>query len=101
MNQLSGCKENQTPEKAISHLTDGSGFLLVSQSNRALHDNANLSDRYEELFCRKLLKEIGMPENTAATGATMIPTMRYHDTPAAIEWLCEAFGFQETSHRAR
>ena len=25
---------------------------------------------------------------------TIIPSMRYHDAPAAIEWLCEAFGFE-------
>ena len=25
--------------------------------------------------------------------ANIIPTMRYHDAPAAIEWLCRAFGF--------
>lgn len=26
-------------------------------------------------------------------GSVVIPTMRYHDAAAAIEWLCEAFGF--------
>ena len=26
--------------------------------------------------------------------SNIIPTMRYHDAPAAIEWLCEAFGFE-------
>ncbi len=26
--------------------------------------------------------------------ATVIPTMRYEDAPAAIEWLCDAFGFE-------
>jgi uncharacterized glyoxalase superfamily protein PhnB len=25
---------------------------------------------------------------------TIIPTMRYRDAPAAIEWLCDAFGFE-------
>lgn len=34
--------------------------------------------------------------NTAAdTIATIIPTMRYHDAPAAIEWLCSTFGFEK------
>ena len=28
------------------------------------------------------------------TTATIIPTLRYRDAPAAIEWLCEAFGFE-------
>lgn len=28
-------------------------------------------------------------------GATIIPTLRYHDAPAAIVWLCRAFGFQK------
>ena len=27
------------------------------------------------------------------TTATVIPTLRYRDAPAAIAWLCEAFGF--------
>lgn len=32
-----------------------------------------------------------MPEPTAAA---VIPTMRYRAAPAAVEWLCRAFGFQ-------
>ncbi len=28
------------------------------------------------------------------TRATIIPCLRYRDAPAAIEWLCEAFGFE-------
>ena len=27
--------------------------------------------------------------------STLIITMRYQDAPAAIEWLCEAFGFEK------
>lgn len=27
-------------------------------------------------------------------GATIIPTMKYRDAPAAIDWLCRAFGFE-------
>ena len=30
---------------------------------------------------------------TAPAGSTIIPGMRYHDAPAAIDWLCRAFGF--------
>ncbi len=29
------------------------------------------------------------------TTATVIPTMRYNDAAAAIEWLCNAFGFEK------
>ena len=29
------------------------------------------------------------------TTATIIPALRYRDAPAAIEWLCEAFGFEK------
>ena len=29
------------------------------------------------------------------TTATIIPGMRYRDAPAAIEWLCRAFGFEK------
>uniref|UniRef100_A0A6T8PPY0 VOC domain-containing protein n=1 Tax=Hemiselmis andersenii TaxID=464988 RepID=A0A6T8PPY0_HEMAN len=27
--------------------------------------------------------------------ATILPTMRYRDAPAMIEWLCKAFGFEK------
>jgi uncharacterized glyoxalase superfamily protein PhnB len=33
-----------------------------------------------------------MPKSTRAT---VIPAMRYRNAPAAIEWLCKAFGFEE------
>ena len=29
------------------------------------------------------------------TRATVIPSISYRDEPAAIEWLCEAFGFEK------
>lgn len=29
------------------------------------------------------------------TVATVIPTRRYRDAPAAIDWLCRAFGFEK------
>ena len=29
------------------------------------------------------------------TRATIIPALRYRDAPAALEWLCEAFGFEK------
>jgi uncharacterized glyoxalase superfamily protein PhnB len=29
------------------------------------------------------------------TTSTVIPGLRYHDAPAAIEWLCRAFGFEK------
>ena len=36
-----------------------------------------------------------MADNAKKTTATVIPAMRYHDAPAAIEWLCKAFGFDK------
>jgi uncharacterized glyoxalase superfamily protein PhnB len=33
-----------------------------------------------------------LPKNTKAT---VIPCLRYRDAPAAIEWLCRAFGFEK------
>jgi len=29
-----------------------------------------------------------------STTASVIPALRYHDAPAAIDWLCRAFGFE-------
>ncbi|MGI9382342.1 MAG: VOC family protein [Methyloligellaceae bacterium] len=34
-----------------------------------------------------------MTDSAAETPVTIIPTMRYRDAPAAIDWLCNAFGF--------
>ena len=36
-----------------------------------------------------------MTDNAKKTTANVIPTMRYQDAPAAIEWLCRAFGFEK------
>jgi uncharacterized glyoxalase superfamily protein PhnB len=36
-----------------------------------------------------------MTDNAKPTTANVIPAMRYHDAPAAIEWLCKAFGFEK------
>jgi uncharacterized glyoxalase superfamily protein PhnB len=41
-----------------------------------------------------LFKEDAMPGNANNTTSTVIPGMRYRDAPAAIEWLCRAFGFK-------
>ena len=35
-----------------------------------------------------------MTENARDATATVIPTMRYHDAAAAIEWLCRVLGFE-------
>lgn len=36
-----------------------------------------------------------MAQSAKDTMATVIPTMKYNDAAAAIEWLCKAFGFEE------
>ena len=36
-----------------------------------------------------------MADNAKNTTATVIPTLRYSDARAAIEWLCEVFGFEK------
>ena len=36
-----------------------------------------------------------MPRFAKDTRATVIPTLRYRDAPAAIEWLCKTFGFEK------
>ncbi len=36
-----------------------------------------------------------MSNHAKDTRATVIPCLRYRDAPAAIEWLCETFGFGE------
>ena len=36
-----------------------------------------------------------MPTGAKTTTATIIPALRYRNAPAAIDWLCEAFGFEK------
>jgi uncharacterized glyoxalase superfamily protein PhnB len=36
-----------------------------------------------------------MPALAKHTKVTVIPCLRYRDAPAAIEWLCRAFGFEK------
>lgn len=36
-----------------------------------------------------------MSEPVNETTVTVIPVLRYRDAPAAIEWLCSTFGFEE------
>ena len=35
-----------------------------------------------------------MTDNVKKTIANIVPTLRYRDAPAAIDWLCDAFGFE-------
>jgi len=35
-----------------------------------------------------------MPATAKATRSTVIPVLRYRNAPAAIEWLCQVFGFE-------
>lgn len=35
-----------------------------------------------------------MDTNTKEIGTAVVPVMRYRDLPAAIDWLCKAFGFE-------
>ncbi len=36
-----------------------------------------------------------MTKNAKATKANIIPTLRYNNAATAIEWLCNAFGFEK------
>jgi len=42
-----------------------------------------------------VIKEKAMPKIPKDTRATVIPCLRYRDAPAAINWLCRVFGFEE------
>ena len=35
-----------------------------------------------------------MNDQVETARANVFPSLRYHDAPAAIEWLCRAFGFE-------
>ena len=36
-----------------------------------------------------------MSKSAVATKSTVIPCLRYRDAVAAIDWLCEVFGFEK------
>lgn len=36
-----------------------------------------------------------MPNLAESVKSTLIPVLRYRNAPAAIEWLCQTFGFEE------
>lgn len=36
-----------------------------------------------------------MTDHSKDTTATIIPTLRYRDAVTAVDWLCEAFGFEK------
>jgi uncharacterized glyoxalase superfamily protein PhnB len=38
-----------------------------------------------------------MPSVAKDCKSTIIPALRYRDAPAAIEWLCQAFGFEKNA----
>ena len=40
-------------------------------------------------------REFTMTNETRLQGTAIIPALRYVDAPAAIEWLCAAFGFEK------
>jgi uncharacterized glyoxalase superfamily protein PhnB len=35
-----------------------------------------------------------MPSSATNSKSTIMPTLRYRDAPAAIDWLCKVFGFE-------
>src|SRR5688572_2430324 len=41
------------------------------------------------------LRRSTMPSPAKSTTATIIPALMYADCPAAIEWLCNTFGFEK------
>ena len=36
------------------------------------------------------------PKSVPSSGSTIIPGLRYRNAPAAIDWLCNAFGFEKS-----
>lgn len=44
---------------------------------------------------------VRMSAATPVTGSTLIPSLRYQDAPAAIDWLCQAFNFRRSAATIR
>lgn len=71
--------------------------------------DATVDALMHHLAAKRLIEENRMTSLAAKTVATIIPSLRYRDAPAAIEWLCRTFGFEkhavyaegETVHHAQ
>lgn len=57
--------------------------------------DATVDALVHHLATRRLIEENRMTSPAGHTVATVIPSLRYRDAPAAIEWLCKAFGFEK------
>jgi uncharacterized glyoxalase superfamily protein PhnB len=55
--------------------------------------------RQDGYHCRRVLPMLRLQEKSEMTntnvGSILIPGIRYRNAPAAIEWLCKAFGFEK------
>jgi uncharacterized glyoxalase superfamily protein PhnB len=59
------------------------------------HGSATPGTREALTFAHRNDDEVAMPTPPAHIRSTVIPSLRYRDAPAAIEWLCKAFGFEK------
>jgi uncharacterized glyoxalase superfamily protein PhnB len=68
--------------------------MRESGTSAAQNVRTFLQDALALLRHHRARKEIEMPTANKKTVASVIPTMRYRDANAAIDWLCRAFGFE-------
>ena len=71
---------------ALHSETDGKEVFIIQSSNA--HKTTWVRDP-GPLQCKSEL-----PMCAAEITTTVVPTLRYRDVAAAIDWLCEAFGFE-------
>jgi uncharacterized glyoxalase superfamily protein PhnB len=74
-------------------------MIPISPTRRFSLDSG--TDTEDQLKCREfaIFRELRQPRiamaSTSESKASIIPCLRYRDAPAAIEWLCETFGFRK------
>ena len=80
--------------------------IIINAGNSV---DATVDALMHHLMAKHLIEENRMTSLAGSTSTTVIPSLRYRDALAAIEWLCRAFGFEkhavyaegETVHHAQ
>lgn len=71
----------------------GEPRTLIVEADGGL--DATVDALMHHLAAKGLIEENRMASLAANTVATVIPSLRYRDALAAIDWLCRAFGFEK------
>src|SRR5262245_9132636 len=75
-------------EKTCSRCGTGTGHVLATPAGR-------ITSLFPGGPCRGTIRPEATMATQAGTSSNIYPSLTYDDAPAAIEWLCRAFGFEK------